>query len=58
MVHKLDKLYQLPSRVYFSQVAIPELYKTYRQSVMQELSEQNFFRLQLIFGQVGQLNHI
>ncbi|KAJ8342807.1 hypothetical protein SKAU_G00327350 [Synaphobranchus kaupii] len=43
LVKTLDKRYSMPSRTYFSQVAIPELYKTCRQRVAAELKTAEFF---------------
>ncbi|XP_057183056.1 E3 SUMO-protein ligase ZBED1-like [Triplophysa rosa] len=43
MIRTLDKRYQLPSRNYFSQVAIPELYNKCRSEVQLEISTVKFF---------------
>lgn len=43
LVKTLDKRYSMPSRTYFSQVAIPELYKTCRQRVAAKLKTAKFF---------------
>ncbi|XP_051501698.1 E3 SUMO-protein ligase ZBED1-like [Myxocyprinus asiaticus] len=43
MIHTLDKRYQLPSRNYFSQVAVPELYSKCRGEVQLEMATVTFF---------------
>lgn len=43
MIGILDRRYQIPSRNYFSQVAIPQMYDTCRKSVMLELSGVDYF---------------
>ncbi len=39
LINKLDCKYQIPSRNYFSRVAIPQMYDTCRQTVHSELSQ-------------------
>ncbi|XP_051816727.1 E3 SUMO-protein ligase ZBED1-like [Acanthochromis polyacanthus] len=43
MVNVLDKRYSIPARTYFSQVAIPELYKKCKHEVMMEIQAAGFF---------------
>ncbi len=43
MIRSLDKKYQLPSRNYFSQVAIPALYNSRRGEVQKEMAKVTFF---------------
>ncbi|GAA6084523.1 zinc finger BED domain-containing protein 1-like [Tachysurus ichikawai] len=43
MIRTLDKRYQLPSRNYFSQVAIPELYNKCRGELQLEMATLTFF---------------
>ncbi|CAL9703629.1 unnamed protein product [Knipowitschia caucasica] len=43
MVKEFDKRYKVPSRTYFSQVAIPEMYESCVKSVKEELSEVDFY---------------
>lgn len=43
MMNTMDKWYKMGSREYFSQVAIPELYKKCRQKVAAELKTVEFF---------------
>lgn len=45
MIRTLDKRYQLPSRNYFSQVAIPELYVKCRSEVQLEITAVKFFSI-------------
>ena len=40
---RLDAKYQLPSRKYFSETAIPRLYSSVREKVMEELSSVEYF---------------
>ncbi|CAI5669823.1 unnamed protein product [Oreochromis niloticus] len=39
LIHKVDQRYRIPSRNYFSHVAIPQMYETCRKTVMFELSQ-------------------
>ncbi|XP_065105792.2 E3 SUMO-protein ligase ZBED1-like [Paramisgurnus dabryanus] len=39
LITKLDRRYQIPSRTYFSQVAIPKMYDVFRENVKSELSK-------------------
>ncbi|KAK6297662.1 hypothetical protein J4Q44_G00322450 [Coregonus suidteri] len=43
LIHTLDKRYSIPSRTYFSQTAIPELYKKCKEKVAAELKTVEFF---------------
>lgn len=43
LINTLDKWYSIPSRTYFSQVAIPELYKKCKEKVAAELKTVEFF---------------
>lgn len=43
MIRTLDKRYQLPSRNYFSRVAIPTLYNSRRGEVQKEMAKVTFF---------------
>ncbi|XP_043091960.1 E3 SUMO-protein ligase ZBED1-like [Puntigrus tetrazona] len=43
MIRTLDKRYQLPSRHYFSHVAIPTLYNSRRGEVQKEMAKATFF---------------
>lgn len=43
MIHTPDKRYQLPSRNYFSQIAIPKLYNSCRDEVQKEMATVTFF---------------
>ncbi|XP_052456561.1 E3 SUMO-protein ligase ZBED1-like [Carassius gibelio] len=43
MIRTLDKRYQLPSRNYFSQVAIPKIYNSRRDEVQKEMASVTFF---------------
>ncbi|XP_024123384.1 zinc finger BED domain-containing protein 1 [Oryzias melastigma] len=43
MINKLDRRYDIPSRNYFSQVTIPQLYEGCRMTVAEELSHVGFF---------------
>ena len=43
LVKKLDRRYDIPSRKYFSQEAIPNLYNTYTSKVKSELSQVLYF---------------
>ncbi len=43
LINTLDKRYSMPSRTYFSQVAIPELHKECKQRVAAELKTAEFF---------------
>ncbi|XP_051571349.1 E3 SUMO-protein ligase ZBED1-like [Myxocyprinus asiaticus] len=43
LINTLDTRYNMPSRTYFSQVAIPELHRKYKQRVAAELKTKEFF---------------
>nr|XP_055045531.1 E3 SUMO-protein ligase ZBED1-like [Misgurnus anguillicaudatus] len=43
MIRTLDKRYQLPSRNYFSQIAIPKHYNSRREEVQKEMASVTFF---------------
>ena len=43
LVHKLDRRYEVPSRNYFSDVAIPNLYEKCRTTVESELAQVEYF---------------
>ena len=43
LINTLDKWYSIPSRTYFSQTAIPELYKKCKEKVAAELKTVEFF---------------
>ncbi|XP_053170155.1 zinc finger BED domain-containing protein 4-like [Scomber japonicus] len=43
LVHKLDRRYEVPSRTYFSDVAIPNLYEKCRTTVESELDQVEYF---------------
>ncbi|KAJ4947212.1 hypothetical protein JOQ06_009250 [Pogonophryne albipinna] len=43
IIHSLDKRYVIPSRTYFSQVAIPDLYEKCRAKVETELSKVEYY---------------
>ncbi len=43
LINKLDRRYQLPSRNYFSHVAIPQIYDTCVKTVSSELHQLDFY---------------
>ena len=43
MLKTFDAKYQLPSRKYFSETAIPRLYSSVREKVLEELSSVEYF---------------
>ncbi len=43
LINKLDRRYQLPSRNYFSHVAIPQMYDTCVKTVSSELRQLDFY---------------
>ena len=43
LLHKFAKQYELPGKTYFSETAVPKMYKTVRASVQSELKSVDFF---------------
>ena len=43
MLRKFDRRYQMPSRTYFGQVAVPEMYKQCRKDVLAEMNTVDYY---------------